>query len=277
MNKRKSCRTRAVALTLLAAGMVTAAFFIRKIILTEQEYAEGDASYDALAKLIQEEPDESPASSDAEVSDADSENQSENTIDSDGGENAIPGIDLDAAQSVNDDIVAWLYCPDTVIDYPVCYGDNNSYYLTHLADGTYNRNGCLFIDCKDSGDFTDDNTIIYGHHMASGKMFASLIKYADQGYYDAHPVMYLTTEDATYKVELFSGYVTDTGSSAYTINCGTRHEFAEWLREISGKSDFRPNGITISTEDHIVTLSTCAYEFQNARYVVHGRLVRLED
>ncbi len=130
-----------------------------------------------------------------------------------------------------------------MIDYPVCQGEDNSYYLTHLSDRTYNRNGCLFVDCKNSSDFSDDNTIIYGHHMASGKMFASLIKYKEQDYYEEHPIMYLTTEEGTYKIELFSAYVTEIGSSAYTMIFGTAKERAAWLKEISNKSDFTANEI----------------------------------
>ena len=108
--------------------------------------------------------------------------------------------------------------------------------------------------------------------MASGKMFASLIKYKDQDYYEEHPIIYLATEEGTYKIELFSGYVTESGSPAYTMNFGTAKEKTEWLKKISNKSDFTANAMTISTTDRIITLSTCAYDFQNARYVVHGKL-----
>lgn len=265
-NKRRKKLTRTAALLLIAAGLATSIFFITRIVLTEMEYRKGDAAYDALAELVQGEPDESPVLSDPA---AESESESE----TDGSE--IPEVDLDVAREVNSDIAAWLYCPDTVIDYPVCHGDDNAYYLTHLADGTYNSNGCLFIDCSNAGDFTDDNTIIYGHHMDSGKMFASLIKYADQSYYDAHPIMCLTIGDEQYELEIFSGYVTTVDSGAYVISCGTEHAFAKWLREIVGKSDFTPHAMTLGMKDRIVTLSTCAYDFQNARYVVHGRLVKM--
>lgn len=144
--------------------------------------------------------------------------------------------------------------------------------LFHLADGTYNWNGCLFIDCENKKDFTDDNTIIYGHHMASGKMFASLIKYADQTYYDAHPVMYLIIGEKQYQLEIFAGYVTTADSSAYMINLGSKQEFAKWLREICGRFDFTANAMEIKTSDRIVTLSTCAYNFEETRYVIHRRL-----
>lgn len=257
------------AVCMIFSCLAAAAFFGWKIYSTEQEYAEGDAAYNQLADLVvkpeadKEEPGESPAPPVQE------ENREEIEA------NNVPVVNIDAAQTVNTDITAWLYSPDTVIDYPVCQGTDNEYYLTHLADGTYNRNGCLFIDYRNEFGFTDRNTLIYGHHMASGKMFASLISYADQSYYDAHPVMYVTLGEKMYRLELFSGYLTTMDSSAYELNFSTDHDFAEWLREISSKSDFRSNPMTLSTEDHIVTLSTCAYAFQDARYVVHGRLVEL--
>ncbi len=260
--KRKTKRLigRVAAVCLMLSGLGTAAVFGWKAYSMQQEYEIGDEAYDKFADLVkaEEKPEEGPAFSEAEET-----------------EGTAPTVDLEAAQEVNSDIVAWLNSPDTVIDYPVCQGEDNSYYLFHLVNGTYNRNGCLFIDCENRKDFTDDNTIIYGHHMASGKMFASLIKYADQTYYDAHPVMYLTIGEKQYQLEIFAGYVTTADSSAYMINLGSKQEFAKWLREICGRSDFTANAMEIKTSDRIVTLSTCAYDFQDARYVVHGRLKEL--
>lgn len=266
--KNKLVRIAAALAAIACLG--TAAYFAGLIWSTEREYQKGDDTYDALAELVKEDPGKSPDSSETDDNNKDISDfgASENAED----EESTQEINLDLAKQFNNDITAWLYCPDTVIDYPVCHGDDNSYYLTHLADGTYNRNGCLFVDCKNSSDFTDDNTIIYGHHMASGKLFASLIKYKDQDYYEEHPIMYLTTEEGTYKIELFSGYVTEIGSSAYTMNFAMAKEKTKWLKEISNKSDFTANAMTISSTDRIITLSTCAYDFQNARYVVHGKV-----
>ncbi len=266
----KNKLVRIVAALAAIACLGTAAYFAGLIWSTEREYQKGDDAYDALAELVKEDPGKSPDSSETDDNNKDISDfgASENAED----EESTQEINLDLAKQFNNDITAWLYCPDTVIDYPVCQGEDNSYYLTHLADGTYNRNGCLFVDCKNSSDFTDDNTIIYGHHMASGKMFASLIKYKDQDYYEEHPIMYLTTEEGTYKIELFSGYVTEIGSSAYTMNFAMAKEKTEWLKEISSKSDFTANAMTISSKDRIITLSTCAYDFLNARYVVHGKV-----
>lgn len=252
MTKRKKNKLRHVAAVLLIlSGLGTAALCGWKIYSTEKEYQEGDEIYELITEL-------------AVTMEQDETDESEILI-----------VDLEAVQTVNEEISCWLYSPDTVINYPVCQGEDNEYYLTHLADGTYNRNGCLFVDCDNAFDFSDDNTIIYGHHMASGSMFASLIQYADQSYYEAHPVMYLTVGDKRYRLEIFSGYTTTMDSSAYVRNCGSPQSFADWLREISEKSDFIPAPMTLHLSDRIITLSTCAYSFQDARYVVHGRLVEL--
>ncbi len=122
--------------------------------------------------------------------------------------------------------------------------------------------------------FSDDNTLIYGHHMNSGKMFASLVEYADQSYYDEHPICYVSTPEKDYMIEIFSGYVTTADSQAYMISLSNREEKVEWLKELFHNSDFYSE-VTVYPDDYIVTFSTCEYSFQNARYVVHGRLVEI--
>ena len=258
----------AILMALMCLGV--AAYFGGRIIYQQLQYKEGDDVYEQIAEIAAGDPsgDSSENNSDASSEEKESEDagtgQSEEI-------HRVVDIDFEALKKVNPDVVAWLYSEDTVINYPICQGEDNAYYLRHLVDGTYNLNGCLFIDCENKKDFSDHNTIVYGHHMASGKMFASLIKYADQDYFEEHPVMYLETEDKEYKVELFSGYTTEIGSSAYMLTLADQHAYAEWLREIYAKSDFTAD-VVISTKDHILTLSTCAYSFQNARYVLHGKL-----
>ena len=186
----------------------------------------------------------------------------------------LPEINFKALQAVNPDVIGWIYSPDTTINYPVVQGSDNAYYLKHLADGTENRNGCPFLDVQNRPDFTDDNSIIYGHHMQNGTMFAGISWYEDQSYYDEHPVMYLMTPTAAYRIELFSGYTTEMDSSAYMQTFGSNREHTDWLKEVSGRSDFRAN-LEISAYDRVLTLSTCAYRFENARYVLLGKLMEL--
>lgn len=243
----------AIILALICFGV--AAFFSWKIYSTEKEYAEGDKVYEEIANAVSVEESEAP--------DESLESSDNKEI-------------IEEQPSDESFLKAWLYLPDTVINYPVVQGSDNSYYLKHLMDRTYNANGCLFIDCNNSLEFTDDNILIYGHHMDSGKMFASLVKYKEQSFYDSHPICYLSTPEKEYRIEIFSGYTTTADSLAYMISWSNRGEKIEWMKEMFHNSDFHSD-VTVYPYDHIVTFSTCEYSFQNARYVVHGRLVEITE
>ncbi len=187
-------------------------------------------------------------------------------------------VDFDSLLSTNPDVVGWLYCADTNINYPVVQGEDNSVYLHALWDGsgTYNSGGTLYIDCLNSRDFSDDNTIFYGHNMKNGSMFHNLRYYYSQGqdYYDSHPYMYLLTPNGNYRLEVFSCHSTSSNSSVYTIGFGSTESFQNYLDSAISASTFTTD-IDVTTEDRIVTLSTCAYLYENARYVVHAKLVEI--
>lgn len=183
--------------------------------------------------------------------------------------------DFEALSAINDDIAGWLISEGTVIHYPVVQGSDNSYYLNHLFDGSRNRMGTLFIDCDNTPKFEDANTIIYGHHMKSGAMFASLVGYREQTYYNVYPTMLLLTPHGNYRVELFAGYTTGAASDTYKKTFGSDEAFAEYLANVRAQSDFKSD-VVVTPEDHIVTLSTCTYEYDDARYVVQGKLVALD-
>lgn len=186
-------------------------------------------------------------------------------------EPAWPEVDFTALAAVNPDVTAWLYGPDTGISYPVVQGEDNDYYLDHLFDGTANGAGCLFVDAACQPDLSGRNTVIYGHRMKNGTMFAALGNYREQAYYDAHSSFLLLTPERRYVVEWFSGYVADTEESAWTLDFSGEESYLAWLEEVRGKSDFSC-GVSPTAEDRVVTLSTCSYEFENARFVLHGIL-----
>lgn len=181
-------------------------------------------------------------------------------------------VDFDALQAINPDIVGWIYCPDTVINYPVVQGSDNAYYLSHLLDGTANRSGTIFADAGNSGRLIDQNTILYGHHMKNGAMFASLEGYREQTYYDQHPVLYLLTPEGDYQLQVFSACVTSASDEVYTLRFGDTQDYRLWLNRQAARSDIE-SSISVTETDRIITLSTCAYDFDDARYVVLTKLV----
>lgn len=181
-------------------------------------------------------------------------------------------VDFDALLAENEDVVGWLYCEDTNIHYPVVQGKDNDYYLHHGWDRKGSRAGAIFVDAGNRPGFADSNTILYGHHMKNGSMFAHLADFADQEFFDAHPVMWLLTPEQTYKVELLGGYLTSADSDSYTIFTGACEEFDEYLAEAVADSDVQAETQT-PCDGRYIMLSTCEYDFTDARYVLHGRLV----
>ena len=223
------------------------------------EYRTGEKAYHALMETMTAVP-LSVDSADLE----DSEPFQEQT-------ESIPQVDFGALQQLNPDVVGWLYAPDTVISYPVVQGSDNTYYLNHLFDGTQNSAGCLFLDSGCQG-MEGNNSVIYGHHMKNGTLFASLENYRDQDYYDAHPCMYLIMPEQTLTLVLFSAYVTGEEGEAWQLTFSSQEEYGMWQERIRERSCFESEVIPQATE-RVVTLSTCDYTFQGARFVCHG-LVR---
>lgn len=185
-------------------------------------------------------------------------------------------VDFETLEETCADIKGWLYSPDTKIDYPVVQSKDNSFYLHRLMDGSYNPSGTLFIDYRCLGDFSGRNTIIYGHHMNDGSMLASIVEYKNQAYYDAHPVMYLNTPDGDYRLDVVCGFVTWYDSRVYKYMFESRTEFEDWFALMRSYSDFTCD-VEVGVDDRLVTLSTCTYEYDNARYVVMAKLVPLDS
>ena len=187
----------------------------------------------------------------------------------------VAPIEVDFAQlsSVCKDMAAWLYCPDTIINYPVVHAEDNSWYLNHLYDGSWSSSGTLFVDCSNLPNFANDNTIIYGHHMNDGSMFARLLDYANQSYYEAHPVMYLLTPALNYRLELFSGYVTNSSDeTTYKFVFSSEDEEQSFIDYARSNSKFQSD-VDVKPGDRIITFSTCTYEYDDARFVVHAKMV----
>lgn len=221
-------------------------FCTYKIITIICEYREGTAVYDELAEIA----------------------------------NAVPSedmhIDFDALKKENEDIIAWLYSEDTVINYPVVQGDDNAFYLYRLVDKTWNVKGSLFADYRCENPFEDFNTVIYGHRMNDGSMFKCLLEYRDtEGYYDDHSVMELATPEAVYDVEIFGAATIPSDSEMYKFNFSSDEEKTAYIDWVRGHNEIPSGGgsdVEVSPSDRIIMLSTCTYEFEEARLVVWGKL-----
>ena len=179
-------------------------------------------------------------------------------------------IDFKALNAINSDAVAWLYSPRTVIDYPVMKTNDYYYSLHHLPNGKKNGNGSLFLDYSSEPDFSSILTVIYGHHMKSGSMFGSLQGYKKQAYYEQHPYMYLYTEQGDYRIDLLYGCII--GAGQWSERVFMHSDYVEELLEYAAYNTTFKSNTSYTAGDRVVALSTCSYEFDDARYVVIGIL-----
>lgn len=259
---------------LLAVCIIVFLISAGKLLSIYYEYHVGEKTYSEGAKEFVTEKPSAPDASQAEGNASQVEDVSQAEEEPPSPEPPIQ-VDFESLKEANPDIIGWIYCEDTVINYPVLQGESNNTYLRHLYDGTYNTAGSIFVECTNQRDFADANTIIYGHHMHNGSMFACLDSYKDQDYYEAHPVMWLLTPEQNYKIVLFSSYTTSSDSDTYTIFSEPGEDLDTYISECLAKSDFTAD-VSLENVEKFVVLSTCAYDFDNARYVVHGALVPVE-
>lgn len=196
-----------------------------------------------------------------------SDNQKENEE-----EHKMPSIDFSILKQENKDIVGWIYSENTPINYPIVQSkNNNEYYLHRLINGKHNSAGSIFMDYRNNSNLTDDNTIIYGHNMKNNTMFGTLLKYKNQEYYEEHKIIYLFTPERNYAIKVFTSYTTSDDSNIYNFSKIKKNNIEELVKKSDIKSD-----VTINKEDKIITLSTCSYDYDGARYIVMGVLESLE-
>lgn len=190
-------------------------------------------------------------------------------------ESGIPTVDFSALKHVCEDVVAWVYCPETPINYPIVQGEDNEYYLHRLINGETQSGGTLFMDFRNLADFSDWNSIIYGHNMKNDSMFGILPDYMKQEFYEEHPIWYLMTEERSYMVEFVGGYVTAADSGAYKFP--DSQEEKTQLAEMATRSSSFRSGVKVMEEERLITFSTCVYDYEDARYVLVGVLRNVDE
>lgn len=178
---------------------------------------------------------------------------------------------IDSAQAMNGtypDVVGWLYIPDTPINYPIMQRDDNDFYLHHAYDGSSLKSGSIFLDYRCENRFINPINIVYGHNMRNGSMFAGLLKFSDSAYFVSHRYGWLSTPEAVYRVDFFSCAKADMYDELYDGSMPV----SQWIPHIADRSAvFRD--ADFSENDRFISLSTCSYEFENARTILTGKLV----
>ncbi len=196
----------------------------------------------------------------------------------------IPQKDLDweKLHQENPDIYAWIYIPDTIVDYPVLqHPTDNKYYLNYNMDGTKGYPGCIYTENYNSKDFSDIHTVIYGHNLKDKTMFSSLHNFEDKELFGKDHYIFIYTEDYVFVYQIFAAY--EFGAIHLLDNYDYTNEYVyeDYLKQIFGTADRIANvreDIAVTTEDKIVTLSTCTADHDSSRrFLVTGVLVNPKE
>lgn len=195
-------------------------------------------------------------------------------------EDPAKNLDWEYLWEQNPDIYAWIYIPNTKIDYPVLQHEtDDTYYLLHNLDGSQGRPGCIYTERLNQKDFSDYNTVLYGHNMRVGTMFADLHKFEEQSFFEEEKYFFIYTPDGVNVYEIFAAYEFSNLHILYNFDCTTSTGFESYMNMVfenyTDAGYFR-EGIEITAEDKIVTLSTCVRGNDNLRYLVQGVLVEYE-
>lgn len=185
-------------------------------------------------------------------------------------------VDWKALKKVNPDVQGWLYQKGTVINYPVVQGTDNDTYLHTRFDKQWSGGGTLFVDCRMEKNFKGFNSIMYGHHMKDGSMFRSIRGYTkEDGYYDKHKTLELATPHGNYHLVVFSAFITkatDEDTYKMTYDEAEKQAYIDRAWERSELPITR-DSVDVTKNDRLVTLSTCAYDYEEARYIVMCKMV----
>lgn len=177
-------------------------------------------------------------------------------------------IDFNSLTSLNSDIIGWITIPGTKIDYPILHSNDNKEYLHLTFLKEESSSGSIFVDKNNSGNFSDYNTIIYGHNMKNGSMFSLLKSYKDEEFYKQNKYIQIYTPESSNNYKIISCYETYDTSDSYNIDFSSLTEYEKWLQEISNKSDYKTENYDFNK--NTITLSTCiGASGQRYRWVVH--------
>lgn len=183
-------------------------------------------------------------------------------------ENEEEVIDFEKLKSINPDVVGWVKIDETTINYPIMQTTNNEYYLKKDIYNNYEQCGSIFLDYKNSSNFTDKNIVIYGHYIKKGIMFADLVKIYD-GTLGNDVTVNIYTPEKTMKFKVFSSYETD--PEDYSINTSIQeNEYNEFINTLKGRSKNNFESEFINS-NQILTLSTCDSSGKK-RILVHASL-----
>lgn len=196
-------------------------------------------------------------------------------------EERIISIDFDRLHEINPDIYAWIMVPGTNINYPVLQspeGEDTDYYLETNLDGSKGLPGSIYTQLRNAKDFSDKDTVVYGHDMKNGTMFKTLHDFEDTEFFNANRYIYIYTPEKCFVYEIFAAVTSDDKLILdYYGDFAEQADFEAHLEELRNLSGNHAEGVEVTGEDRIITLSTCIATAPDNRFLVVGKLLSDEE
>ena len=192
------------------------------------------------------------------------------------------GLSFDELTEKNPDIYAWIYIPGTAVDYPVCQSSEDEYedfYLDHNIYRQYQFSGTIYSQKMNSRDFDDPVTVLYGHNMLNGSMFASLHNFENEQFFNDYNTIFVFTKDSLLTYLVYSAYTYDDRHLLYSYHMEFEDSFRDYLDSTLNPHTYEGivrEGVELDTDSRILTLSTCTNGGGNTRYLVQGVLVDVQ-
>lgn len=222
-----------------------------------------------------------PTEAEEPVEETESEESTDDTLTRMGIHPPRKEIDWGKFAELNPDIYAWICIPGTEIDYPVLqHPTDDSYYLKYNMNGTRGYPGCIYTEKINSKDFTDFDTVIYGHNMRNASMFATLHYYEDQEFFANCPYVFIYTEDKVLVYEIFAAYTADDSHILYSNDFSSEEGRQSYLGNIVKYCTTDGNvrqDVTVTTDSHVLTLSTCIKGKSKNRFLVQAVLLNEDE
>lgn len=187
-------------------------------------------------------------------------------------------LDWDELYKTNEHIYAWIYIPNTNVDYPVLqHPEDDTFYLNRNLDGSWGYPGCIYSEHRyNHKDWADFNTLLYGHNMKNGTMFKTLHNFEDSTFFEENRYIYIYTPDHVYVYDIFAAYVYGDTHILAEYNSQYESRRQDYIDAVFGIRDMSAHfrdGVEITTESNLLTLVTCIGGRPNNRYLVQGVLV----
>ena len=172
-------------------------------------------------------------------------------------------VDFAALQAESPEVVAWIKVPDTIMDFPVMQSGKNTeedFYLNRNPKGEKDRNGSIYIQKHNRADFSDPNTILYGHNMAGGKMFGAIHKFKKADYFKEHEYLYVYIPGHELVYRIYALFDFDSSHLLWAYDFSTEEGYQKFIDKTLNPKTYNRlvrEGVVPTTADRVITLSTC--------------------